>query len=71
MHCKRCHRVKSDLVRVDNLIICSDCINLIVLEWDIRLMDTNDRDKVRLSPVLRTGFQATPLHGVKFTSVAA
>lgn len=31
-----CRERKKENVRVGDLIICSDCINLIVLEWDIK-----------------------------------
>lgn len=42
MCCKRCRVDKKDMVRVDNLVICCDCINLIVLEWGIRLEGAMD-----------------------------
>ena len=79
MYCKRCREHKKDMVRVDNLIICSDCINLIILEWDIKLMEedevrqgANASVAVRSLCVLRTHIRANEdSSSVKFTSVAA
>lgn len=72
MSCKRCREVKKDMVRVDNLFICSDCINLIVMEWDVKTEDTNDRVGYALRPcsALPSGLMVSG-GSVKFTLAAA